>query len=265
MAPVTKLSFVIGGAQKAGTSTLYALFKLHPQIQMARHKEPHFFDDEQRNWTQPDYKDLDAEFRKLDSRLRGESTPITLYWRPAVRRLHAYNPAVKLIFVLRDPVTRTFSQWCKEYSLGRESLPFSRAIRAGRDRVRGEAEVDGLHRYASYVERSLYGEQLLHILEYFPRETVHCEIFEELFADRSAGLRRIATFLGIGPWPEPLPDVHLNPRREYEYPSTLTGADREYLRALFRDDRAVVEALLGRQITAWEADAEGANASAVCA
>ena len=59
LAPVTKLSFVIGGAQKAGTSTLYALFKSHPQIQMARHKEPHFFDDEQRNWTQPDYKDLE--------------------------------------------------------------------------------------------------------------------------------------------------------------------------------------------------------------
>jgi hypothetical protein len=249
-----KLSFVIGGAQKAGTSTLNRLFRLHPEIQMARHKEPHFFDDEQRDWTDPSYDDLHAEFRKLDSRLRGESTPITLYWRPAIRRLHAYNPSVKLIFVLRDPVERTFSQWCKEYSLGRETLPFSQAIREGRARVRAEAEIEGLHRYVSYVERSLYGEQLQHALEYFPREAIHCEIFEELFLDRPAGLRRIARFLGIGPWPDELPDVHLNPRREYQYPSTLAGADREYLRTLFREDRAAVEALLGRKVTAWDGD-----------
>lgn len=246
-----KLSFVIGGAQKAGTSTLSRLFRLHPEIQMARHKEPHFFDDERRDWSNPSYEDLDAEFKKVDSRLRGESTPITLYWRPAIRRLHVYNPSAKLIFILRDPVERTFSQWCKEYSLGREPLPFGRAIREGRERVRAQAEVEGLHRYVSYVERSLYGEQLRHVLDYFPPAAVHCEIFEELFADRDAGLNRMASFLGIGPWPQELPDLHLNQRREYDYPSTLTATDRACLLALFRDDTAILESMLGRSISAW--------------
>lgn len=251
--PEPKLSFVIGGAQKAGTSTLDSLFRLHPEIQMARHKEPHFFDNEERDWTRPSYDDLTAQFGQADSRLRGESTPITLYWRPAVRRLHGYNPAAKLIFVLRDPVERAFSQWCKEYSLGRETLPFSQAIRDGRERILADAEVEGLHRYISYVERSLYGEQLQYVLAQFPPAAVHCEIFEELFADRGSGLGRIAGFLGIGPWPDELPDLRLNARREYQYPSALTGADREYLQRLFRDDIVLTESLLGRTIDAWAA------------
>ena len=49
-----KLAFVIAGAQKSGTTTLDAIFRRHPQIQMASVKETHFFDDEERNWKSPD-------------------------------------------------------------------------------------------------------------------------------------------------------------------------------------------------------------------
>ena len=54
----SKLSFVIGGAQKGGTSTLDAIFRHHPQIQMAGIKETHFFDDETRDWTVADFRAL---------------------------------------------------------------------------------------------------------------------------------------------------------------------------------------------------------------
>src|SRR5579872_1958564 len=101
----SKLNFVIGGAQKCGTTTLYHIFLCHPQIQMATLKETHFFDDESRDWQNPDYSELDSYFSTDDNRLRGEATPITLYWRPAIRRLRDYNPNLKFIFLLRDPVT----------------------------------------------------------------------------------------------------------------------------------------------------------------
>jgi hypothetical protein len=260
------LAFVVGGAQKAGTSTLDALFRRHPHIQMARRKETHFFDDESRDWTRPDYGELELFFPTGSERLRGESTPITLYWRPAIRRLHAYNPEVKLIFLLRDPVTRAFSQWCKEYARGRETLAFSDAIRHGRARVRAESQTAEPNRYFSYVERGFYGEQLLHVLEYFPRGSVHCEISEEMFRDRSATLRRIATFLDIDPWPQDTPPAHLNPRREHEYPSTLAPADVAYLRTLFEDDTRLVESLLGRPIPDWRsayADRDSSRVSVI--
>jgi hypothetical protein len=248
---MAKLEFVIGGAQKSGTCTLDRLFRMHPALQMSAKKEIHFFDDETRDWSSPDYAALDAFFPASDARLRGEATPITLYWRPARKRLLDCNPDVKLIFLLRNPVERAFSHWKMMYAIGNDTLPFAEAVRDGRNRVRSEAEVDGLHRHYSYVERGFYAEQLAGILELFPARNVHCEIFEEFFADREAGLQRLAAFLGITPFRAGLADVHAYPAADIEYPSTLTSEDVTYLSGLYRDDIARLETFLGRPIPVW--------------
>jgi hypothetical protein len=245
-----KLDFVIGGVMKAGTCTLDAIFRLHPQIQMASTKEGHFFDDDKRDWNTPDYSALYALFPEVDDRLRGEATPITIYWRPAVLRLRDYNPDIKIILLLRDPVTRAYSHWQQEFSRGREATPFAEAIRGGRDRVRNAP--NGQHRVFSYVDRGLYGDQLNCLGDNFPKENIHCEIFEEFFRDRSAGLRRIAAFLGIDPFPSQIPDIHINPAHRVSYPSTLTDDDIGYLSGIFRDQIAAVESFLGRPVRAWK-------------
>lgn len=245
-----KLDFVIAGAQKAGTSTLDALLRFHPQIQMASRKETHFFDDESLNWEAPDYGKLDGYFTEAHQGLRGEATPITMYWRPAVRRLHDYNPDIKLIVLLRNPIERAFSNWCMEYSAGRETMPFSNAIREGRDRVRLQAEREGLNRYCSYVERGFYGRQLEHLRDYFPQRQIHCEISEEFFSDQTATLQRLAAFLEIQPFP-PVSPLHARPRQAFPYPSMLSADDIAYLSALFRDDIRLAEAFLGRSIPEW--------------
>jgi len=245
-----KLDFLIAGAQKGGTCTLDAIFRKHPQIQMARRKETHFFDDENRDWEAHDYDKLDAYFAASDDRLRGEATPVTLYWRPAIRRVHQYNPDIKLILLLRNPVERAFSHWRKVYSAGRDALPFSVAIREGRDRVQLQAEVEGLHRSFSYVERGLYGRQLAYLLEFFPRQQIHCEVSEDFFGNQAAVLQRLSTFLAIHPFPA-LPPVHKNSGRKFAAASTLSEDDIEYLSAVFREDVAAVEAFLGRSIPEW--------------
>jgi len=252
---MTKLAFVIGGAQKSGTCSLDRLFRKHRALQMSSKKETHFFDDGTGDWSSPDYNALDAFFPVQDDRLRGEATPITLYWRPAWARLQVYNPDIKLIFLLRDPIERAFSHWRMMYAIGNDNLPFAEAIRGGRDRVRVEAEVDGLHRHFSYVERGFYAEQLAGVLEQFPARNVHCEIFEEFFADRNAGLQRLAAFLGIAPFRNDLADVHAYAAADIEYPSTLTDEDVAYLSGLYRDDTAKLEAMLARPIPAWRSGA----------
>jgi hypothetical protein len=248
---MAKLEFVIGGAQKSGTCTLDRLFRMHRALQMSMKKETHFFDDETHNWSSPDYAALDAFFPASDDRLRGEATPITLYWRPAWKRLLDYNPDIKLIFLLRNPVERAFSHWRMMYAIGNDTLPFAEAIRGGRDRVRSEAEVGGLQRQYSYVERGFYAEQLAGILELFPARNVRYEIFEEFFADRDAGLRRLTAFLGIEPFWEGLAAVHAFPAADIEYPSMLTSEDVAYLSGLYRGDIAKLEKFLGRPIPAW--------------
>jgi sulfotransferase family protein len=245
------LQFVLAGAQKSGTTTLFALLKKHRQLDLARGKEAHFFDDESVDWDTPDYARLEALFDQPDGRLRGDATPVTAYWRPAVRRLARYNPDVKIIQILRDPVTRAFAQWRKTWAEGRETLLFSEAIRAYPERVRALAEVEGLERHFSYVERGFYGEQLAYLTQHFPRENLHCEIFEEFLADRDAALSRIAGFLGIGPFPAGIPEIRRHAARETDYPSTLRQDDIVHLAAIFREDTARLEAFLGRRIEGW--------------
>ncbi|HVU19666.1 MAG TPA: sulfotransferase [Rhizomicrobium sp.] len=249
-----KLAFVIGGAQKSGTCSLDRLFRMHRGIEMSSKKETHFFDDETRDWAAPDYAALHAFYAEENGRLRGEATPITLYWRPAHARLRAYNPEIRLIFLLRDPVQRAFSHWRMMYAIENDTMPFARAIREGRARVRDEAEIEGLHRHCSYVERGFYAAQLRQVLELFPKQNVHCEIFEEFFADRTAALERLSEFLGIAPFRRDIPDVHAYKGAEIEYPSTLTPEDARYLADLYRDDTAELENMLGRAIPAWRRD-----------
>lgn len=248
-----RLAFAIGGAQKSGTTTLDAIFRQHPEIQMADVKETHFFDDETRDWSSPDYAPLHARFAQ-DARLKGEATPITLYWRPAVRRFFAYNPGIKFVFLLRDPVTRAFANWRKEYAAGLDTLSFEEAVAAYPRRVRDNAETEGLNRVVSYVERGFYGAQLAYLTGFFPGAQVHCEIYEEFFADRAAGLGRIARFLGVAPFPAAIPELRRHPAKEAAYPSTLTPGLAARLRTIFRDDTAAVERFLGRPIPAWTRD-----------
>ncbi len=248
---MTPLAFVVGGAQKSGTTTLDALLRLHPALQMARKKETHFFDDETLDWNAPDYRPLDACYDAPNGRMRGEATPVTLYWRPAIRRLVRYNPDIKIVLMLRDPVTRAFAQWKKTYSEGRETLTFAEAIRAYPARVQALAETEGLERHFSYIERGFYGAQVAYLTERVPRANVHCEIFEEFLEDRAGVLGRIADFLEIAPFAPDLPELHRHPAKAREYPSTLTSEDAAFLHALYGHDTAALEAFLGRPIPAW--------------
>jgi Sulfotransferase domain len=247
-----KLQFVIGGAQKAGTTTLDAIFRMHPKIQMAATKETHFFDDETLDWQNPPYDKLDAYFSGETEKVCGEATPITLFWRPAIQRLHRYNPDTKFVLLLRNPVERAFSQWRHEYAGGRETLPFNEAIReVGRSRLATSGENDPERRVFSYVERGFYAKQLRYLMQYFPVQNIHCEISEDLFHDQAPVLQRLSVFLGIEDFSKKLPKVHAYAGREIAYPSEIQHDDRTYLSGLFRGDIAALEAILGRTIPQW--------------
>lgn len=246
-----KLDFAVAGVQKGGTTTLAKLLRHHPRIQMASVKETHFFDDEGRDWSISDYEALHARFPADDERLRGEATPITLYWKPAIRRMQTYNPDLKLILLLRDPVERAYSSWKHVYGMGRDSMPFSQAIREGRERVRNEPETEGLHRLYSYVERGQYAEQLAHLTRYFPRAQIHCDTTEAFVEDQSAGLARIAAFLRIDDFPDGVPILHENRARDLDYPSELVDEDIAYLREIFAADIKAARDFYGAPLRGW--------------
>jgi hypothetical protein len=103
---------------------------------MGRDKESHFFDRETGvDWRTPDYDILHQAYADDEGRLRGDATPVTLFWTPAQYRMLAYNPQMRFIILLRDPAERAYSHWKMIRGRGQEPLPFGEAIREGRVRI----------------------------------------------------------------------------------------------------------------------------------
>src|SRR6266481_6208185 len=138
---IEKLDFLVAGAQKSGTTALNYYLKRHPRIALPVKKELHFFDnDELFAGGNVSYEPLYEMFRPArPGSIAGENTPIYLYWRPALPRIRDYNPAMKFIVILRNPIERAFSQWNMQRTRGIEPFDFLDAVGAATHRrVRAE-------------------------------------------------------------------------------------------------------------------------------
>jgi hypothetical protein len=238
-----RVTFLIAGVQKAGTSALFDYLKDEPGLALPDEKEIHFFDDETQDWGQPHVAGYHARFPRFDGRLRGEATPIYVYWRRSLERIASYNPAMKLIVLLRDPVQRAWSHWRMEVARGAETEPFSWCIREGRQRL-FEVEPWGWHREFSYVERGFYGEQMAQMQALFPGEQVLVLKAEELRADPKPVLAAVRGFLSLPEGNPPRPrEVHVG--REAPGGVVLTADDVSELRRIFAEDQRRLLDLIG--------------------
>lgn len=227
------VNFIVAGVQKGGTTALFDYLSDDSAYSLSTVKEVHFFDDESIDWAEADYRAYHAQFDwSRPDAIRGEATPIYLYWPRSLERIAAYNPAMRLIIMLRDPVERAWSHWRMETARGAETEPFSWCIRQGRQRL-FDAEPWGVHREFSYVERGFYGEQLERLYGLFPREQVLVLQAGELRASPGAALDQVGRFLG-GPKRGPVDhrDVHVG----QEIGGALSAADIEYLRNIYAED-----------------------------
>jgi hypothetical protein len=161
------IDFIICGTQKGGTSALDAYLREHPEICMADHKEVHFFDNEDNfSRSKPDYSKYHSHFSpKTTHNIVGEATPIYMYWNDAPRRIWEYNPNVKLIVLLRNPIERAYSHWNMERQRNVENLSFWDAIQNEKERCRETLPLQ--HRLYSYVDRGFYLGQIRRLWAFF--------------------------------------------------------------------------------------------------
>lgn len=244
---MSQLNFLIAGVQKCGTSALDAYLRLHPQIEMARVKETHFFDDESNvDWRSPAY-DMLNDYYTDRTAIRGEATPITFYWTPAHYRILKYNPDIRFILLFRDPVERAWSHWKMAAAAGRDTLSFSDAIRHGRARVLDDGGPAGLSRWLSYVERGYYARQLRELTKLFPTENILLLKQDDLNREPGRVLAQISAFLGISPFASVSPmKVHESAWLESE---TMRDEDRAYLAGLYAEDLHDFQELTGLSFT----------------
>lgn len=241
------VDFIICGTQKGGTSALDVYLRGHPEVCMATNKEMHFFDDEDYfRGKKPDYPSYHRSFAPKKSHKRvGEATPIYMYWHDAPRRIWEYNPGMKLIVLLRNPIDRAFSHWNMERSRGADSLSFWDAIQNEPDRCREALPYQ--HRVYSYVDRGFYLEQLRRLWLYFPKDRVLILKNESLKNQPHEALREVCDFLGIDRFKNiEAQDVHSRP-----YESGMNDRERKYLRSVFEHEIRGIERVLGWDCSDW--------------
>lgn len=240
------VDFLVVGAQKSGTTALDKYLRLHPQIEMARQKEVHFFDNENNFAGVVDYTSYHQSFaNNSGDTLKGEVTPIYMYWDSAPRRIWEYNPAMKLIAVLRSPIERAFSHWNMERDRNTDTSSFSEAIRL--ERVRCRSALPLQHRVFSYVDRGFYSEQLRRLWRYFPEGQTLIIKHEELKLDLSNTLTKIANFLGVKDFDHSeYLDIHSR-----AYLNQMSSEDFYYLRDVFYSEVKMLEAMLGWSCDSW--------------
>jgi hypothetical protein len=242
-----RVQAIVIGAQKAGTTALFDYLSEEPGIAVPDVKETHFFDDESLDWAAPDYGLYHRRFPTADGRLRLEATPIYVYWPNCLERIRAYNPDVRLILMLRDPVERAWSHWKMEYARGAETNPFAWCIREGRQRL-FEAQPWGHHREFSYVERGFYGEQVERLLTLFPREQLLVLKAEALQDSPDQVLAEARRFLGLRRASKPVEARRVHVAREMDYGSDLTPQDVDFLRETYSADLARLASLTGVEL-----------------
>lgn len=196
-------SFLIIGAQKAGTTSLHEYLAEHPLVSPPTTKEVHYFDHSYHRgegW----YRAHFPVPRRPDE-VSGESTPYYLF-HPLVPELVARDlPGRKLIVILRDPIDRAFSHHNHERALGFEDLPFEEAIAREPGRLDGEEEriLDDpryrsfSHQHHSYLARSRYAEQLERWFRHVDRDQFLILSAEDLFQDPRSILAETQRFLGL--------------------------------------------------------------------
>lgn len=248
-----RVRFMIGGVQKGGTTALAHYLSAHPKLRLPVCKEAHVFD-------APDYDDsasveaVDARFAPLfdggfhaDAQaVHGDATPISIFLPRVVSRIARYNPAMRWIVLLRDPVERAISQYYMEFARGDERLPLPCALLAEHWRLRGhddDLSPDSPLRHHSYLARGRYTRQLEHLFAAFPAEQLLLLRSDDLRHRTEATLTRVHRHLGLEPRPS-------SESREPVFAGNYGGRVwpklvRPVLRAVFRRERRALKAAFG--------------------
>ena len=245
--------FLIIGAQKCGTLSLYNLLGEHPHIRRSRRKEVHFFDhnfDKGLDWYRSYFPP--SELKNGQRTISGEATPLYIAHSLVPERAAKVVPHAKLISLLRNPMDRAYSHYHKSLRNGSETLSFEDAIEAEDERLRDQREsilenegyylaIPGRH---SYLARGVYVDQLMEWSKFFDRDQMLMLKAEDFFTDPANTFGTVRDFLGLPKWePAVFPVMNQGGYTERMKPET-----REKLQAYFEPHNRRLYEYLGRDL-----------------
>ena len=203
--------FIIIGAAKGGTTSLFNYLVQHPQIVGPYRKEVHYFDHHYHkglDWYKHHFPTI-SKLRKTHSKaITGEASPYYISHPLAAQRIKALLPNVKLIVLLRNPIDRALSNYQHIKRLKLEQEPFEKAIKLEEARINGEVDkiiqnpnyYSFTHKHFSYLTRGIYHKELEVWFKEFPASQICIFNSEQFYSDPASVLEKTLKFLNVDPW-----------------------------------------------------------------
>ena len=215
MSPTNPVNFLVAGAAKSGTSTLFETLNRHPDIFIPRRKECRYFSCMPGNFTGPRPIAANDIIRSIDEyrglfkdakagQLCGDISPDYLYYyeKAIPKILGEVNARIPIVVILRNPIDRAYSNYLMKVRERREQLTFEDALNAEAERISAHWAWGW-----SYVDVGLYAEQVKAYIDNFER--VLLLLFEEDIVTGRA-TEKVLDFLNLPSVPDIPSDIHTN-------------------------------------------------------
>jgi Sulfotransferase domain len=248
--------FIIAGAPRSGTTWLYLLAQRHPQLAMAKPMmpEPKFFLVDELWRRGVDYYSSKWFDALPAGRILGEKSTNYLEAPEVAERMSRVLPRAKLIFLLRNPVERAYSNYLWSRQNGLETETFERALALEEQR---ERDLSPQLRYArphAYFTRGLYAEHLARFFRWFPRAQILILRHEDMAVRPGPVAADFHRFLGIAELPETALDLGPINAAEFARREPLSPFLRRWLAERYRAANANLANLLGSDFELWSED-----------
>lgn len=210
-------NFIIIGAAKSGTTTLYKYLCRHPQVYMSQPKEPDFFSLDSNyargiDWYQSLFTSAQS------SQVCGEAS--TTYSRlqqypKTVERLVDFLPNAKLIYIMRHPVDRAYSFYTYRFKGSQQNPEF---LAARNELVTAKTFEQAIENNSDLIDSSDYLYQINKYLEYYPRESFLFLLMEDLIRQPQEEVKKICNFIGVDPTINLMPEGQIVANRASDRP-----------------------------------------------
>jgi hypothetical protein len=186
---------------------------------------------------------------KPDVKLRGEKTASYIESPLAAERIAQWYPDAKILFLLREPVTRAISNYQFSAANGLEPLPLDEAIRTEDQRRENYDHSKISASPYAYLQRGLYIDYIRTFVQFFKRDNLVIMIYEE-FVENLDSIQQLYTTLGAAADFVP-PSLYEDINASEKTVGDLMPDLEKYMVDYFADANTQLEAYLGRKITAW--------------
>ncbi|XFA74194.1 sulfotransferase [Thermosynechococcaceae cyanobacterium Okahandja] len=201
MNKLTHPNFIIGGSAASGTSFLSSILAQHPEVYLPQkmRPEPHYF---YKSW---EYQKgisyyLSQWFNNIprDIIAAGEKSSSYLFGGEKVaKRIFDAYPDMKFVFILRNPIERTWANYRYTVLQGLEDLSFEDALKDEPKRILEQRGIWAEIQPYNYTGRGFYASQIKDYLKFFPEDNILLIKFEAFVSQTNAELQKLCKFLNL--------------------------------------------------------------------